>query len=136
MEVVDNRQEGIIGKINGNRLVKKLKGIKNLQLLAAVFIIAVALLIYSGVGAKRNQEPVATSSVTMDSEEERLASILSGIEGAGKVETMITRRGDDIVGILVIAEGADNISVMLKLLTAATTAMGVDKSVVEVYSMK
>ena len=72
----------------------------------------------------------------MDDEERRLAAILGGIEGAGRVETMITRRDDEVVGVLVIAEGADDIKVMLKLLEATTTAMGVDKSIVDVYTMK
>jgi hypothetical protein len=38
--------------------------------------------------------------------------------------------------VLVIAEGAEDISVMLKLLNATSTVMGVDRSVVEVYEME
>lgn len=137
MDVVDNRREGFADKIKANPTVKKLKKIKNLQLIAAVFIIAVALLIYSGVASKSKSTDVEqVSQSVMDEEEQRLSKILGGIEGAGTVETMITRKDGEIVGILVIAEGAEDISVMLKLLSATTTVMGVDKSIVDVYAMK
>ena len=69
-------------------------------------------------------------------EEIRLATVLSNIDGVGEVKTMITRNGSEISGVLVIAEGAENISVMLKLLDATSTVMGVDKSIVEVYQME
>lgn len=140
MEVLDERKEGTLDKIKNSGVVKKIKGIKNIQVIVAIFIIAVALLIYSSVATRNAAEKGTGSyeqSASMDDEERKLASILSGIEGAGRVETMITRDENDVVvGVLVIAEGADDIAVMLKLLAAATTAMGVDKSIVDVYTMK
>lgn len=139
MEVLDERKKDEGGKITAGGLIKKLKGIKNIQVVVAIFIIAVALLIYSTVATGKAAEQsaaVTETSSSMDDEEERLASILGGIEGAGRVETMITRRDDEVVGVLVIAEGADDISVMLRLLEATTTAMGVDKHIVSVYTMK
>ena len=66
-----------------------------------------------------------------------MASILEGLEGVGRAQTMITRgENDEIVGILVIAEGAEDITVRLRLLGAVTTAMGVDADIVNVYTMK
>ena len=94
-------------------------------------IIALGLIIYSDVST--NESGVVSN---MDQEEIRLASTLSQIEGVGEVQTMITRNGDEISGVLVIAEGAENISVMLKLLDATATVMGVDKSIIEVYQME
>ncbi len=139
MEVRDERKQEENGKITASGLFKKIKSIKNIQVIVAIFIIAVALLIYSTVATGKAAEQsaaVTETSSSMDDEEERLASILGGIEGAGRVETMITRRDDEVVGVLVIAEGADDISVMLRLLEATTTAMGVDKHIVSVYTMK
>jgi hypothetical protein len=72
----------------------------------------------------------------MNDDEIRLATTLSQIDGAGEVKTMITRNGQEISGVIVVAEGAENISVMLKLLDATATVMGVDKSIVEVYQME
>lgn len=138
MEVSDERGARVVSKIANSSVVKKIKGIKNIRLIAAIFIIAVALLIYSTVAAA---DSVGTASQTeqsasMDDEESRLAAILGGLDGVGEVEVMMTRRDDEIVGVLVLAEGAEDIAVMLRILSATTTAMGVDKGIVDVYAMK
>ena len=138
MEVQDERKPDVLSKVRNSGIVKKIKGIKNIRIIAAIFIIAVALLIYSSV-ATGNAARTASSdeqSTEMDEDESRLASILEGLEGVGRVETMITREDDTIVGILVIAEGAEDIAVRLRLPSAVTTAMGVDKQIVNVYTMK
>ena len=138
MEVLDERKPDVLSKVRNSGIVKKIKGIKNIRIIAAIFIIAVALLIYSSV-ATGNAARTGSSdeqSTEMDEDESRLASILEGLEGVGRVETMITREDDTIVGILVIAEGAEDIAVRLRLLSAVTTAMGVDKQIVNVYTMK
>lgn len=139
MEVHDERKPDVFEKIKGSALLKKIKGIKNIRLIAAIFIIAVALLIYSSVATNNAVRDASgtESAYGMDQEESRLASVLEGLEGVGKVQTMITRGGDDeIVGVIVIAEGAEDIGVRLRLLSAVTTAMGVDKQIVNVYTMK
>ena len=110
MEVSDERGAGVVYKIANSSVVKKIKGIKNIRLIAAIFIIAVALLIYSTVAAA---DSVGTASQTeqsasMDDEESRLAAILGGLDGVGEVEVMMTRRDDEIVGVLVLAEGAED----------------------------
>ena len=139
MEVHDERKPDVFEKIKGSALLKKIKGIKNIRLIAAIFIIAVALLIYSSVATNNAVRDASgtESGSSMDSEESRLASVLEGLEGVGRVETMITRgENDEIVGVIVIAEGAEDIGVRLRLLSAVTTAMGVDKQIVNVYTMK
>lgn len=139
MEVHDERKPDVFEKIKGSALLKKIKGIKNIRLIAAIFIIAVALLIYSSVATNNAVRDTSgtESAYGMDQEESRLASVLEGLEGVGRVQTMITRGGDDeIVGVIVIAEGAEDIGVRLRLLSAVTTAMGVDKQIVNVYTMK
>lgn len=92
MEVSDERGAGVVYKIANSSVVKKIKGIKNIRLIAAIFIIAVALLIYSTVAAA---DSVGTASQTeqsasMDDEESRLAAILGGLDGVGEVEVMMT----------------------------------------------
>lgn len=139
MEVHDERKPDVFEKIKGSALLKKIKGIKNIRLIAAIFIIAVALLIYSSVATNNAVRDTSgtESGSSMDPEESRLASVLEGLEGVGRVETMITRgENDEIVGVIVIAEGAEDIGVRLRLLSAVITAMGVDKQIVNVYTMK
>ena len=132
MEVVDNRRASVLDKIKDNPFVKKVFRSKKLRLVISAIIIALALIIYSGVSEKKTEEV----STVMDEEETRLSKVLSSIEGAGQVEVMIVREDGVITGVLVVAEGAKDIGVMLKLLDATSTVMGVDKSVVEVYQME
>ncbi len=139
MEVKDERRSDLFDKVKNSSVLKKIRGIKNIRLIAAIFIIAVALIIYSNVAADRAaaDRTAGAPETSMDSDESRLAGILEGLEGVGRVETMITRGEDDeVVGIIVIAEGAEDIATRLRLLSAVTTAMGVDKQIVNVYTMK
>ena len=132
MEVVDNRRTSVLDKIKDNPFVKKVFRSKKLRLIISAIIIALSLIIYSGVSEKKTEEV----STVMDEEETRLSKVLSSIEGAGQVEVMIVREDGVVTGVLVVAEGAKDIGVMLKLLDATSTVMGVDKSVVEVYQME
>ncbi|MDE5601145.1 MAG: hypothetical protein K2J16_01450 [Clostridia bacterium] len=135
MEVSDERKSTV--KSNGNGFFKKIKSIKNIQIIAVVFIIAVSLIIYSTVATAKSKDSAQTTvSTVMTAEEQRLSAILSNIDGAGKVETMITKQGDTVMGVLVIADGASNILVRVRLVEAAATALGVNKQVVNVYSRK
>lgn len=131
MEVIDQRHATLTERLRGNPHIKRVLSVKNIGIIALTIIIAVALLIYSGVDKKST-----STSRTMDEEETRLANVLSNIEGVGKVQAMIVREDGAVKGVLVIAEGAEDISVMLKLLNATATVMGVDKGVVEVYEME
>ena len=138
MEISDERKRSLVPRVADSPLVKKLRGVKNIKLIAAAFILAAALLIYSTVaGAVSERRGDAETAAVMNDEEQRLAAVLSGIDGAGSVETMISRGTEgEITGVLVIAEGAENITVMLRLMSAAATALGVDRKLVDVYSMK
>ncbi len=113
------------------RTWEKIKGIKNIKIIALIFIIAISLIIYSSVATSKQTEK------TFQNEDElRLASILSSIDGAGEVETMISKSSGEIVGVLVIADGASNPLVRLRLLQAASSALGVDSDVVSILSRK
>ena len=138
MESSDERKRCLVPRVADSPFIKKLRGVKNIKLIAAAFILAAALLIYSTVaGAVSERRGDAETAAVMNDEEQRLAAVLSGIDGAGSVETMISRGTEgEITGVLVIAEGAEDITVMLRLMSAAATALGVDRKLVDVYSMK
>ena len=138
MEISDERKRSLVPRVADSPFIKKLRGVKNIKLIAAAFILAAALLIYSTVaGAVSERRGDAETTAVMNDEEQRLAAVLSGIDGAGSVETMISRGTEgEITGVLVIAEGAEDITVMLRLMSAAATALGVDRKLVDVYSMK
>ncbi len=128
----ENKFGGVFDKLRESGIYQKLKNTKKMQIVAVAFIIAVALVIYSSVVAKGDEQAIATG-VVASSQEARLSSILSSIDGAGEVEAMISEQNGEIVGVLVIAEGANNISVRVKLVDATSSALGVDRQIVNVY---
>lgn len=127
---MEEKEIGIWQRLKNSEIAKRIKGIKNLQIILLIFIIAVALVIYSSVTASKENR----QSVTASEEEEKLASILSSVDGAGTVEIMITKSNGEIAGVLVVADGAVNPLVRLRLVDATAGALGVDKSVVSVFS--
>ena len=135
MQVDDMRKQSLVERIKSNGIVAKLRGVKNIQIIVAILIIAVALIIYSNViGKTKSSSSVSANSSVMTEEETRLASILSEIEGAGQVSAMITKSVEEVVGVIVIASGAKDITVRLRLVDATATALGVNKNIVSVYS--
>lgn len=116
-------------KEDAKGVFEKIKGIKNIKIIVLIFIIAIALIIYSNVATTKQ-----SAQTFQNDEETRLSSILSSVEGAGEVETMITKSSGQVVGVLVIADGANNPLVRLRLLQAASSALGVDCEIVSVMS--
>ncbi|MFR4250265.1 MAG: hypothetical protein ACLUR9_00085 [Christensenellales bacterium] len=57
------------------------------------------------------------------------------ISGTGDL-VVITEKRPNVLGVVIVAEGADDLSVQLALSRAAQTALGVEASKVEVFEMK
>lgn len=70
-------------------------------------------------------------------QESRLAQVLSAMEGAGRVEVAIYYEGsaEEAVpcGAVIVADGAGDVGVQLRLTRAVTTLLGMDASRVEVF---
>ena len=133
MEVEDRRSDGILHKVKQSAVVQKLKSIKNIRIIAVVFIIAIALIIYSTVATstKKNAGTQTSVSQSLENDEEaRLSAILSNLEGAGNVRTMITKSDGEITGVLVVADGAKNPTTRLKLTQACASALGISEDIV------
>ena len=124
------------------KMLKKLKGVKNGEWILLLFAAGILLLYFSSGGAVQD-----------NTAEGRLSSVLSGIEGAGKVEVFISyseqqssvytfgsadsdnASGRQINGVVVVASGAGDTTVRLKLAEAVRVALGVDAASVSVYKM-
>lgn len=183
MEISDNRKPATK---NGEKLkgfYKKLKKIKNIEVIIGVFILAIILLIYAYGFNKKETADTENEGYSYLETEEKLEDILSKIEGAGKVQVMITYDGTakqvtaestnvtsttktdnsggssytstdttqtttpvfsdsdvvvikelnpEIIGVVIVAEGAADISVRLELLRVAATALDIDQSIITV----
>lgn len=91
-----------------------------------------------------------SSSAQQTDLERRLESILSCVQGAGNVRVLVhgaqsesvfafaglEESAQDIVGVIIVAQGADNAAVAARLAQAAGAALGVDQSCIEVYTME
>lgn len=70
---------------------------------------------------------------TASDEEARMQRILSKIEGAGRVHVMIARDdGGDCTGVVVVASGAEDVEVMLRIQRAVQALTDLELSQIEI----
>ena len=105
-------------------------------------IIIVILLIVLLIGAvyiidKGEQTNSALTSVNANKSrtEVKLINILSSIEGVGSTDVMITENESEILGVVIVCEGADNIMTRNNILNAVSTALNIQKKLIAIYSM-
>ena len=73
------------------------------------------------------------SSEGSSSEESHVSSVLSAIAGAGTVEVAVHYEDTVPCGAVVVADGAGDVAVQLRLLSAVTRLLGIDQSRVAIY---
>lgn len=105
--------------MNLQRLGNYLK--KDGWLIAAV-IICVGLCLLLGTGMENE-----------GSEESRISRVLSAMAGAGQVEVAVYSTDEVPCGALVIADGASDISVRLRLSSALAALLGLSPDRIAVY---
>lgn len=70
---------------------------------------------------------------TTTSDERRISRVLSAIEGAGTVDVAVYYEDSLPCGAVVVAEGAGDVGVQLRLLSAVTTLLGIGQDRVAIY---
>ena len=109
------------------QLFGTLKAARWLELIVAAGLICTLLVIAMGHGADS----------TASDEELRMQRILSKIEGAGKVYVMIANGADgECSGVLVVAPGAENVEVMLRMQRAVQALTNLDLDQIEIVKSK
>ena len=111
--------------------------------LALVLLLVIALA--TGACLLLPQGGTDTAGV-VSTEEVRLAQVLSSMAGAGKVEiavrwveeaaTAVQQGSKTPVGAIVVAQGAEDVGVRLKLIRAVTTLLQLEPGAVEVFAME
>lgn len=66
-------------------------------------------------------------------QESRISRVLSAIEGAGRVEVAVYCEDSVPCGAVVVADGAGNVAVQLRLASAVTTLLGIGQDRVAIY---
>ena len=117
--------------------MEKLRGARHIEWV--MLAIALAALILLGVGGSSDSGEESTRL------ERRLESILSCIEGAGRVRVLVhseeaaaafAYQEEKTAGVLVVAEGAGNLKVNMELQRAVQAFLGVEADQIEILSMK
>ena len=104
-------------------------------------IIIVVLLIVLLIGAvflldKGEKSSSTLAEYTAKSQTEiKLRDILTNIEGVGNTDVMINENDGEILGVVIVCEGANNIMTRSNILNAVSTALNIDKSITAIYSM-
>lgn len=70
---------------------------------------------------------------TSSTEENRISRVLSAIDGAGTVEVAVYYEESVPCGAVVVAEGAGDVAVQLRLVSAVTTLLGINQDRVAIY---
>lgn len=102
------------------KLLETLKGARWVELLLLCLVVCLFLMMLM-----QEEGHIGTLSL-----EEKIARSLSCVEGAGKVQVLLGE--DDDSGIVVIAEGAGNIRVMLDLQRSVSTLTGLPVEKIEI----
>ena len=111
-----------------SRITQGLRGARRLEIFLALALVAVAALMIMGDGSNDG------GPTTLEARMERT---LSAIEGAGEVKVLINE-GDtgEIMGVLVVAEGAGDMRVFLSLQNAVRALVDIDVSRIEIVRME
>lgn len=76
---------------------------------------------------------LGSQSENASTEESRISRVLSAIDGAGAVEVAVYYEESIPCGAVVVAEGAGDVAVQLRLMSAVTTLLGIDQGRVAIY---
>ncbi len=65
--------------------------------------------------------------------ESRVSRVLSTIEGAGRVDVAVYYEESVPCGAVVVAQGASDVAVQLRLISAVSTLLGIDQGRIAIY---
>ena len=111
-------------------LFQKLKNIKHIEIIVAVIFGIIIFLIYL---SSVNSTSLLGQDNAQTDFEKRLCSILDDIDGAGNVSVFVnTGSNDQVVGIIVVSSGAEQVRVKLDILRAIQTVLSVPNTNIEI----
>ena len=147
-------------------LFAKIKSVKNIEIYVAVLlgIVVVSIVLIGNFSTKNVDEKVSSESYIAEMEH-KIVSVIQKSDGVGKVEVAITHdatnesvyayesgtnnilyvKGEPVIiktlppkilGVVVVAEGADNPIVRMKINEAVITLLDVDENRVQVFTHK
>ena len=121
--------------MNAGSWFKRMLQEKRLVTLLLMLVCGAALILIS-YRMTETETPQRAQDITYTegSMEARLARVLTQIEGAGQVEVLVMQNDTGILGVVIVADGAQQLTVRSDLMRAAMTALDVPAESVEVFA--
>ena len=121
--------------MNAGGWFKRMLQEKRLLTLLLLLVCGAALILMSyRMSETETPQRAQDIAYTEGSMEARLARVLSQIEGAGQVEVLVMQNDAGILGVVIVADGAQQLTVRSDLMRAAMTALDVPAESVEVFA--
>ena len=148
------------------KIFAKIKSVKNIEIYIALVlgVVVLSIVLFGNVSTKNVEENASSESYIAELEH-KIVSVIQKIDGVGKVEVAITHdattesvyayesdtnnilsvKGEPVVikilppkilGVVVVAEGANNPIVRMKINEAVVTLLNVDETRVQVFTHK
>ena len=124
-------------KITNSKWFVRLKRVKHIEIIIAVLLAVISLSIYFAISAKEKGENIQRSSIAeMNEKEARVSEMITEISGVGKARVMITEGdGDKPIGVVVVAENADDMTNRIKIIRCVATTTGATVDQIEIFEM-
>ncbi len=106
---------------------------KKIIIVVVLIIILIGTIYFLNKSSGKTQS--ATNLANKSQTEVKLTSILSSIEGVGTTDVMINESEGDILGVVIVCEGANSLMTRSNILNAVSTALNIDKKLIAIYSM-
>ena len=91
---------------------------------------ALALLCLLLISGRRETDDVGTDT------EKRMENVIRKMEGVGDCDVVIIDEHNQITGVLIVCEGAEDISVRIRVQNALGTLLGIENSKIGVVPME
>ena len=120
------------------KIFAKLKSIKNIEIYVALILaVIVIIFVFAGSGTK-NASKTVEDDTYISKMEHKICSVIQNIAGCGKADVVISYAGneEDVIGVVVVAEGANDPIIRFKIVEVVVTLLNVDQSNVSVFTYK
>lgn len=123
---------------NNNSIISKVKNIKHIEIYIAIILVFLLIVIYFLFVKKDTSIQTKDESLST-----QISQILSNIEGVGKCQVLITyvdevnvlsdKNTNNVQGVVVVCEGANNVKVVEDIVTAIRALLNVSSFNIKVY---
>ena len=112
---------------------ESVKNFFNNKTARTVFILLIALLLVFAIYRVFFKKESSSEVYEATALEERLSQILSRIDGVGNASVMVSEEEGKAVSAVIVFRGADSILTRIRVIDAASGALGIERDKVLVY---